>query len=208
MTDSQQEKIQKLHENRLKAQTELINLQQKILDSITNGDRRVRVECPVKETDDAMTKAFTRKEQLITLATETFDSGTNHSSRLGKMVDRSHWSNWPYVEKSLQYMDSCTGSEVKSHSLVATVNKSASKRSSTSVKTKTSDQRQNDLVLATRRWKELHRQNPNAVRLDKQKQETARKQLEREKSGLRRTSSPFTRTGRRKQTKICRSQSH
>ena len=41
MTDSQQEKVQKLYENRLKAQTELHTLQQKILDSIANGDRRV-----------------------------------------------------------------------------------------------------------------------------------------------------------------------
>ena len=38
MTDSQHEKVQKLYENRLKAQTELNNLQQKILDSFANGD--------------------------------------------------------------------------------------------------------------------------------------------------------------------------
>ena len=76
MTDSQQEKVQKLHENRLKAQTELNTLQQKILDSILNGDRRVRVKRLVKETEDAMTNAFTRNEQLITLASKTSDSGT------------------------------------------------------------------------------------------------------------------------------------
>ena len=73
MTDSQQEKVQKLHGNRLKAQTELNFLQQKILDSITNGDRRVRVERLVKETEDAMTKASNRNEQLITLASTTSD---------------------------------------------------------------------------------------------------------------------------------------
>ena len=77
MTDSQNEKVQKLHENRLKAQTELNTLQQKkILYSITNGDRRVRVERLVEETEDAMTKAFTRNEQLITLASKTSDSET------------------------------------------------------------------------------------------------------------------------------------
>ena len=74
MTDSQHEKVRKLHENQLKAQTELNTLQQKILDSITNGDRRVRVERLVKETEDAMTKAFNRNEQLITLASKTSDS--------------------------------------------------------------------------------------------------------------------------------------
>ena len=61
MTDSQQEKVQKLQEKLLKAQAELTSLQQRILDPITNGDRRVRVEHLVKETELAMTKAFTRK---------------------------------------------------------------------------------------------------------------------------------------------------
>ena len=51
--DSQQEKVQKLHENRLKAQTEL-----NTLGSIGNVDRRVRAEHLIKETEDAMTKAF------------------------------------------------------------------------------------------------------------------------------------------------------
>ena len=40
MTDLQ-EKVQKLHDSRLKAQTELNSLQQKISDSIANADRRV-----------------------------------------------------------------------------------------------------------------------------------------------------------------------
>ena len=40
MTDLQ-EKIQKLHDRRLKAQTEVNSLQQKISDSIANADRRV-----------------------------------------------------------------------------------------------------------------------------------------------------------------------
>ena len=64
MTDSQQNKVQKLHENRLKAQTDLITLQKKILDSITSQDRRVRVERLVKGTEDAKTKIFNRNEQL------------------------------------------------------------------------------------------------------------------------------------------------
>ena len=76
MTDSQQDKVQKLHENRLKAQTDFITLQQKILDSITSRDRRVRVERLVKETEDTMTKAFNKNEQLKTLASKTSDSET------------------------------------------------------------------------------------------------------------------------------------
>ena len=71
MTDSQQERVQTHHENPLKGQTDLNSLQRKILDSITNGDRRVQVERLVKETEDAMAKVFNRNEQLIALATKT-----------------------------------------------------------------------------------------------------------------------------------------
>ena len=183
MTDSQQEKVQKLYDNRLKAQTELNTLQQKILDSITNGDRRVRVERLVKETEDAMTKAFTRNEQLITLASKTSDSETVQAD-LEKCLREVTEQNDEILRKAREYIDSCTGSDVKSRSSVGTVNKSASKRSSTSGKTKTSSQRQKDLLLATQRREELERQNANAIRLAKQKQEVALKQLEREKQRL------------------------
>ena len=183
MTDSQHEKVQKLHENRLKEQTELNTLQQKILDSITNGDRRVRVERLVKETEDAMTKAFTRNEQLITLASKTSDSETVQAD-LEKWLREVTEQNDEILRKAREYIDSCTESDVKSHSSVGTVDKSASKRSSTSGRTKTSSQRQKDLLLATQRREELERQNANAIRLAKQKQEVARKQLEREKERL------------------------
>ena len=183
MTDSQQENVQKLHETRLKAQTELNTLQQKILDSITNGDRKVRVERLVKETEDAMTKAFNRNEQLIKLASKTSDSEAIQAD-LEKWLSEVTEQNDEVLRKAREYIDSCTESDVKSHSSVGTVNKSASKRSSTSGKTKTSSQRQKDLLLATQRREELERQNANAIRLAKQKQEVARKQLEREKERL------------------------
>ena len=167
----------------MKAQTELNTLQQKILDSITNGDRRVRVERLVKETEDAMTKAFNRNEQLITLASETSDSEAIQAD-LEKWLSEVTEQSDEVLRKAREHIDSCTGSDVKSHSSVGTVNKSASKRSSTSGKTKTSSQRQKDLLLATHRREELERQNPNAIRLAKQKQEVARKHLEREKERL------------------------
>ena len=56
--------------------------QQRILDSITNGDRKVRGERLVKETEDAMTTDFDRNAQLITLRSKTSDS-----SRLIKVVE-------------------------------------------------------------------------------------------------------------------------
>ena len=183
MTDSKQEKVQKLHENRLKAHTVLNTLQKKILDSITNGDRRVRVERLVKETEDAMTKAFTRNEQLITLASETSDSG-NIQADLEKWLSEVTVQNDEVLRNAREYIDCCTESAVKSHSSIGTVNKSAYKRSSTYGKTKTSSQRQKDHLLATHRREELERHNAIAIRLAKQKQEVARKQLERKKERL------------------------
>ena len=183
MTDSQQEKVQKLNENCLKVQTEMNTLQQKKLKSITNGDRRVRVERLVKETEDARTKAFTRNEQLITLATKTSDSGTIQAD-LEKSLSEVTEHNDEILRKARECIDSCTGSDVKSHSSVGTVNKSASKRSSTSGKTKTSSQRQKDLLITTHRREQLKRQHANTIRLAKQKQEVAQKHLEREKEPL------------------------
>ena len=148
-----------------------------------------------------MTKGFTRNEQLITLASETSDSGTIQAN-LEKWLSEITEQNDEFLRKFREYKDSCTGSDVKSHSSVGTVTKSAAKRSSTSVKTKTSSQRQKDLLLATHQREESERQNANVIRLAKQKQEVARKQLERE------ASSPIGGTRRRKQTETCRRQVH
>ena len=130
-----------------------------------------------------MTKAFNRNEQLITLASKTSDSEAIQAD-LEKWLSEVTEQNDEVLRKAREYIDSCTESDVKSHSSVGTVNKSASKRSSTSGKTKTSSQRQKDLLLATQRREELERQNANAIRLAKQKQVVARKQLEREKERL------------------------
>ena len=138
MTDSQQDKVQKLHENQLKAQTDLITLQQKILDSITSRDRKVRVERLVKETEDAMIKTFNRNEQLIALASKTSDSETVQAD-LEKWLSEVTEQNDEVLKKAREYIDSCTVSDVNSHSSVGTVHK---RTSTTSVKTKTPSQRQ------------------------------------------------------------------
>ena len=157
-----------------------------------------------------MTKAFTRNEQQIMLASKTSDSETVQAD-LEKWLREVTGQNDEILRKACEYIDSCTESDVKSLSSVGTVNKSASKRSSTSGRTKTSSQRQKDLLLATHRREEPERQNANALRLAKQKQEVARKQLEPEKERLEEEQAlqqAITRTRRRKQTKVCRSQAH
>ena len=69
-----------------------------------------------------------------------------------------------------------------SHSSVGTVNEKASKRSSISTKSKTSSQKQKELVLAMQRREELARQSENALRVAKQRHEFARKRLEEEQA--------------------------
>ena len=180
MTDLQ-EKVQKLHESRLKAQTELNSLQQKISDSITNADRRVKVERLVKEAEDAMTKAFNKNEQIFSLASKT-SNAENLKADLELWLKEVTEQNDEILRKARDYTDACPATDEKSHSSVGTVNGKTSKRSSISTKSKTSSQKQKKLVLAMQRREELARQSENALRLAKQRHEFARKRLEEEQA--------------------------
>ena len=86
------------------------------------------------------------------------------------------------LRKAREYIDACPAADEKSHSSVGTVNEKASKRSSISMKSKTSSQKQKELVLAMQRREELARQSENALRLAKQRHEFARKRLEEEQA--------------------------
>ena len=54
MTDTRQDKVEKLFESRAKAETELQRLQEKVQDAVENKDRRVRVERLVTSCDEAV----------------------------------------------------------------------------------------------------------------------------------------------------------
>ena len=71
MTDPMLEKVQKLHESRLKIETELKKFQKHI-----NSERRVRVERLVTYCNGTMTKAFVKNEQLLELAKKSNDPVT------------------------------------------------------------------------------------------------------------------------------------
>ena len=119
MTDSQ-EKVQKLHESQLKAQTELNSLQQKITESIANADRRVKVERLVKEAEDAMTKAFNKNEQIISLTSKSTNADT-------LKADLELWSeevteqNDEILRQARDYIEACPAAEEKSQSFAGTV---------------------------------------------------------------------------------------
>ena len=118
------------------AQTELNTLQQNILDSSTNGDQKVRVERLVEETENAMTEAFSRNEQWITLASKTSDSEKIQHD-LEKWLSEVTEQSDETLRNAREYIDSCPGCDVKTHSSIGPANKSAYKKSSTSAKTKT-----------------------------------------------------------------------
>ena len=86
------------------------------------------------------------------------------------------------LRQARDYIDACPAADEKSHSSVKTGNEKTSKRSSISTKSKTSSQKQKELVLAMQRREELARQSEHALRLAKQRHEFARKRLEEEQA--------------------------
>ena len=64
MADPVPEKIQKLFDGRLKAETEVKKVQNQIIVAVNNTERRVRVERLVTYCDELMTKAFSKKEHF------------------------------------------------------------------------------------------------------------------------------------------------
>ena len=120
MTDLK-EKVQKLHESRLKAQTELNTLQQKISESITKADRRVKVERLVKEAEVAKTKAFNKNERIFSLASKTSNAETLKAD-LEKWLKEVKEQNDENLRQARDYIDACPATDEKSHSSVGTVN--------------------------------------------------------------------------------------
>ena len=109
MTDLQ-EKVQKLHDSRLKAQTELNSLQQKISDSITNADRRIKVERLVKEAEDAMTRAFSKNEQIFALASKTTNAEALKAD-LEQWLKEVTEQNDEILRKTRKYIDACPAAD-------------------------------------------------------------------------------------------------
>ena len=105
MTDLQ-EKVQKLHESRLKAQTEINSWQQKISDSIANADRRVKVERLVKEAEDAMTRAFSKNEQIFAIASKTTNAEALKAD-LQQWLKEVTEQNDEILRHARDYIDAC-----------------------------------------------------------------------------------------------------
>ena len=113
MTDPMLEKIQKLHESRLKIEAELKKFQKDIIDAVNNSERRVRVERLVTYCNETMTKAFAKNVQLLELAKKSNDPVTI-TDDLEKWLDDVTVENDRILQKAREYIDQCPQSEKSS----------------------------------------------------------------------------------------------
>ena len=107
------EKVQKLHDSRLKIETELKKFQRDIIDAVNNSERRVRVERLVTYCNEAMTKAFAKNEQLLELAKKTNDPAST-TNDLEKWLNNATVENDKILQKATEYIDQCPQSEKSS----------------------------------------------------------------------------------------------
>ena len=194
MADSVVEKIQKLFDGRLEAETELKKVQNEIVDAVNNSERRVRVERLVTYCDELMSKAFSKKEQLSELAKKTNDPAST-SADLEKWLHETTVNNDEILKRAREYIDEQPQSEKLSQNCrkTTTVRTKSSKASSSKL-SKTSSQRQRDLIIAQQRREEIEKQHEASLRLAKQKQEVelVRQELEIKKNERRTRTAPKT----------------
>ena len=187
MTDTRQDKVRKLFESCAKAENELQRLQEKVQDAVENKDRRVRVERLVTSCDEAMTKLFAKHEQLFELAGKT-ENPSLVKQDLETWLNGVTTRNDEILKKARDYIDQCPPVDGASQSsTTVTKRKQPSKTSAsrTSRQSRTSSQRQRDLLIAKQRKEEIKRQNEAALRFAKQQQELELERLQEEQELLR-----------------------
>ena len=73
MPDPVNEKVQRLFDSPAKAKTDQNKFQKDVTEAVNNAERRVCNEQLVTNCEEAMTKAFSKNEQLLEIATKTSD---------------------------------------------------------------------------------------------------------------------------------------
>ena len=162
-------------------------MQEKVQDAVENKDRRVRVESLVTSCDEAMTKLFAKHEQLFELAGKTEDPSLVKQD-LETWLNEVTTRNDEILKKARDYIDQCPPVDGASQSsTTVTKRKQPSKTSAsrTSRQSRTSSQRQRDLLIAKQRKEEIERQNEAALRFAKQQQELELERLQEEQELLR-----------------------
>ena len=184
MADPMKEKVSKLHDSRAKAEAELNKIHQKLNDAIENTERRVRVDRLVTSCEEAMTKAYAKNELLLDLANKS----TNPESvkpDLEKWLNDDAVKNDEILKKAREYLDNCRKADNASQTSVTPLTqKTKSSKVSSSLRSKTSSQRQKELLLAKQRREEIEKQNEAALRLTQQKQDLELKRMQQEQERL------------------------
>ena len=180
MANPVQEKVQKLFDSRAKVEIDLNKCQKDVTQAVNNADRRVRVERLVTSCKEALIKAFAKNEQLLKLAKKTNDPATV-TTDLEKWLNDTTVQNDAVVRTAREYIDQCSKTDNSLQILVeASTKRTKSSKASSSKVSKTSSQRQRDLLIAKHKREENERQNEAALRLAKQKQELELEQLQEE----------------------------
>ena len=145
-----------------------------------NKDRRVRVERLVTSCDEAMAKLFAKHEQFFELAGKTEDPSLVEQD-LNTWLNEVNAGNDVILKKARDIIDQCPLGDGASQ-LSTTVTKSTQpSKTSTS---RTSRQRQKDLLIAKQRKEDIERENEAALRIAKQQQELEFERLQEEKELL------------------------
>ena len=180
MANPVQEKVQKLFDSRAKTETDLNKCQKDVTQAVNNADRRVRVERLVTSCEEALIKAFAKNEQLLELAKKTNDPVTV-TADLEKCLNDTTVQNDAVLRTAREYIDQCSKTDNSSQiSVEASTKRTKSSKASSSTVSKTSSQRQRDLLIAKHKREEIERQNEAALRLAKQKQELELEELQEE----------------------------
>ena len=179
MSDPVHEKVQKLFESRAKTEADLNKIQKEVTEAVSNAERRVRIERLVTYCEEAMTKAFSKNEQLLELARKTSDPASVKAD-LEKWLNDTTVLNDGILKSAREYIYQCPNVERLSQSSAKTSKKVKSSKASSSKVSKSSSQRQRELLIAQHKREEIERQNEAALRLAKQKQELELEQLQEE----------------------------
>ena len=81
--------VQNLFDSRAKTETDQNKFQEDVTEAVNNAERRVCVEQLVTYCEEAMTKAFSKNEQLLDLVTKTSDPASV-AVDLEKVAERQH----------------------------------------------------------------------------------------------------------------------
>ena len=155
-------------------------VQNEIVDAVNNYEREVRVERLVTYCDELMSKAFSKNEQLLELVKKTNDPAST-SADLEKWLHETTVNNDEILKRARDYIDEQPQSEkLSQNSRKTTTVRSKSSKASSSKLSKTSSQRQGDLIIAQQRREEIEKQNEASLSLARQKQELELERQEQE----------------------------